>query len=442
MALVSQQALGKTTTEVAPSAAQGPWALETDGPAGIARVELRAGEEVIVGSGEQVDLQVADRTISARHLRVRVLDGGVQVEDLNSKNGLFIGAARVRSALVTGADTKLSVGRTVVTLLRVGDVSQQYETMIPGLVGSSAAMRRLAESIERYAPLSAPVLIQGESGTGKDLVARALHRLAGRRGPYVPLNCGSLVESLADSELFGHCRGAFTGAVAPRVGAFQQAHQGTLFLDEVGELAAAVQAKLLRVIEDGEVRPVGSTSATQVQVRLISATWRSLPEAAERGEFRSDLLHRLGMVVLRVPPLRQRKSDIPALCAALLKRISHDVGEKQLSRAALDELCEYNWPGNVRELRSVLYRAAVCAERDEIERSDVQTALPQGSERRVAQLTSLQARELLRQAGGNVSRAARAAQVARSTFRSWLARTDEAESETALELEAKVADRA
>jgi DNA-binding NtrC family response regulator len=407
------------TVEVADGGIRGPWVLELDGPAGISRVELDGYDNLILGSSDDVELRVPDRAISARHLRIRVLPGGVHLEDLGSRNGLFIGAAKVSSALLTRPDTRFVVGQTTIALRRAGEVNCRYQALVPGLVGTAPPMRRLVESILRTAPLSAPVLIEGESGTGKDLVARALHKLGKRSGAYVPLNCSSLLEGLADSELFGHCRGAFTGAVTQRIGAFQQANEGTLFLDEVAELSPIVQAKLLRVIEDGEVRPVGATTSSKVSTRLVCATWRSLSAATQQGQFRSDLLHRIGTIVLHVPPLRQRRSDIPALCTALLLRMKGDVGEKELTRAALDQLCAYDWPGNVRELRSVLYRAAVNSDGVEIDVTQINQGLPRPAVVR-SNLSAEQVRLLLEQTGGNVTQAARLAKVARSTFRAWL----------------------
>jgi DNA-binding NtrC family response regulator len=420
----SEGQAGLETIEVKTTLLAGPWVLELDGPAGIARLELEGRDELVLGSSEAADLRIADPTISARHLRIRVLPCGVQLEDLASTNGLFVGSAKVVNALLTRPDTRFVVGQTTVVLRRSGELVHAQRSLVPGLVGNSPAMRRLAESIVRIAPLSAPVLIEGESGTGKDVVARALHKLSKRAGGFVPLNCSSLQEGLADSELFGHCRGAFTGAVNQRVGAFQQANQGTLFLDEIAELAPMVQAKLLRVIEDGEVRPVGGTVSTQVSTRLVCATWRSLSDAAARGKFRNDLLHRIGTIVLRVPPLRQRRGDIPALCTALLERMKGDVGDKELTHGAIEYLCGYDWPGNVRELRSVLYRAAVDSDGVEIDLSQVCLAVPSFGPGQGNPLDSEQVRRLLDQAGGNVTKAARLAKVARSTFRSWLLKAE------------------
>jgi DNA-binding NtrC family response regulator len=260
----------------------------------------------------------------------------------------------------------------------------------------------------------------GESGTGKDVVARAMHELSRRSGPLVPLNVGAIPEALADAELFGHQRGAFTGAVAARAGAFEQAHRGTLFLDEIAELTPAMQVRLLRVVEDGSVRPVGGVQPVSVDVRVISATWAPLRQRVEDGRFRADLYHRLSYVVIELPPLRERKSDIPALARALLVRSCDELGEKRLSSAAVARLVAHDWPGNVRELKAVLYRASIAAEGEEIGPEHVELGLPSVAEARGPVLLPTRALELLHQFRGNVSAAARAARVPRSTFRAWL----------------------
>jgi DNA-binding NtrC family response regulator len=233
----------------------------------------------------------------------------------------------------------------------------------------------------------------------------------------VPLNVGAIAETLADGELFGHRRGAFTGAVASRPGAFEQATRGTLFLDEVAELPPSVQVKLLRVVEDGLVRPVGGDQAIAVDVRVVSATWAPLEEWVEQGRFRGDLLQRLSTTVIHLPPLRRRKSDIPMLCQALLGRYLPELGPRRLTSAALAKLVEYPWPGNVRELGAVLYRAAVLSTGSVIDAGHVQ--LPARKARPEA-LSPEDALELLRRHRGVTSAAARSAGVPRSTFRSWL----------------------
>jgi DNA-binding NtrC family response regulator len=291
---------------------------------------------------------------------------------------------------------------------------------LPGIVGSSEPMRRVAEEVRRHAATRAPILIQGESGTGKDLVARAVHALGRAAGPYVPLNVGAIAESLADSELFGHRRGAFTGAVGHRLGAFEQAHRGTLFLDEVAELSAGVQVRLLRVVEDGAVRPVGAESSTQVDARIVSASWASLAERVEQGKFRGDLYHRLSMVTLRLPALRERRTDIPQLARVLLRRLEPELGAKELRSEALAMLVAHDWPGNVRELGSVLYRAAALATGVEIMGQHLALSVRAVGPRRVRDVACFDAQALLASHAGNVSAAARAARMPRTTFRALL----------------------
>jgi DNA-binding NtrC family response regulator len=315
------------------------------------------------------------------------------------------------------------IGRTSVTLrsLEAGDGSAPAPE-IPGLIGRSPAMRRVAEEVQRHARSRATVLLQGESGTGKDVVARALHTLSRRSGEYVPINVGAFPDSLADSELFGHRRGAYTGAVSNRAGAFELAHRGTLFLDEVAELSTAAQVKLLRVVEEGAVRPIGASQPVRVDVRVISASWAALPARVAEGRFRVDLFHRLATVTIELPPLRRRKSDIPLLARVLLGRLSDDVGEKRLSGPALSRLLAHDWPGNVRELSAVLYRAAMRSPGVDIQEQHVELPEVVTHAATLAREAPERAFEILDAQAGNVSAAARAAGVPRSTFRSWLAR--------------------
>jgi DNA-binding NtrC family response regulator len=311
------------------------------------------------------------------------------------------------------------VGRSAVSVRTIERDEQDCPSdPLPGVVGSSAPMLRVARLVRRHAKSRVPILLQGESGTGKDMVARAIHELGRQAGPYVPLNMAALPESLADAELFGHRRGAFTGAVSSRIGAFEQAHEGTLFLDEIAELPLSIQVKLLRVVEDGMVRAVGASQALRVAVRVVSASWAELAERVNEGRFRADLYHRLATVVVELPPLRERRSDIAQLSHSLLRRMQGDVGERTLSSAALSRLVAQSWPGNVRELGAVLYRAAASAEYEIAARhvDEASRASP------FARRPSEDAHALLSLSDGNVSRAARAAGVPRSTFRAWLAK--------------------
>lgn len=400
---------------------RGPWRVDLGTEDEPCSATLRTGEELTVGSGRAAVLRVHDPAVSSLHCRLRALESGVLVEDLGSKNGLYVGGARVGSAVLTESGAAFVVGRSAVSV-RALELDEQDEPThaLPGVIGSSAPMMRVARLVRRHAKSRVPMLLQGESGTGKDMVARAIHELGRRDGPYVPLNMAALPESLADAELFGHRRGAFTGAVSSRVGAFEQAHEGTLFLDEIAELPLSIQVKLLRVVEDGMVRAVGASQALRVSVRLVSASWAALDERVLEGRFRADLYHRLSTVVVELPPLRERRSDIAQLSQSLLRKMRPDLGERVLSSAALARLVDQSWPGNVRELGSVLYRAAASAEHEIAARHIDEASRLTPNARRPAR----DARILLEQCAGNVSRAARAAGVARSTFRSWLSRAE------------------
>jgi two-component system, NtrC family, response regulator HydG len=226
-----------------------------------------------------------------------------------------------------------------------------------GVIGDSRQMREIIERLKRIAPTNATLLIQGETGTGKELVAQAVHQNSPRKNkPFVALNCAALSENILESELFGHVKGAFTDASADRVGKFEYAHGGTLFLDEVGDMPLATQIKLLRVLENGEITRVGSNSPIKVNVRILSATNRNLEEVVESGVFRSDLYHRLKVVTIRLPSLRERSQDIPMLIDYFLKQFTalHGKRIKGMSAAARHRLLTFEWPGNVRQLRNVV----------------------------------------------------------------------------------------
>jgi DNA-binding NtrC family response regulator len=409
------------TQELALEPVRGPWLVEIGTSEGAATHTLEPSGRMVLGSGRDADLRVSDCAVSGRHCALVAGELGLCVEDLGSRNGVHVGLARVGSALLLPAGGSFVIGRTTVSVRPVGTEEViDSESAIPGLVGSSAPMQRVARDLRRYARLRVPLLLVGESGTGKDLAARAVHQLSERSGPFLPLNVGAIPESLADAELFGHRRGAFTGAVASRAGAFEQAHKGTLFLDEIADLPASIQVKLLRVVEDGCVRPLGASSQMEVDVRIVAATWADLRGRVEEGRFREDLLHRLTTVVIELPPLRHRKSDLPALATALLGRLADEVGRKELTSAALARLVVHGWPGNVRELGSVLYRAAVTSPGREIRPEHLELQAPRSPHKPAVALSAEEARALLRRHGGNVSAAARAARVARSTFRAWI----------------------
>jgi two-component system response regulator HydG len=254
--------------------------------------------------------------------------------------------------------------------LLAADFTQRHG--LSALVGRSGAMRELVGKIVRVAPSDVTVLVQGESGTGKELVARALHTASRRTGkPFVPVNCAAISETLLESELFGHARGSFTGAVRARRGLFEEADGGTLFIDEVSETGQAFQAKLLRVLQEGEVRRVGESMPIKVDVRVVAATNQDLEVAVAERRFRQDLFYRLAVVTLRVPPLRERKDDIPLLAEHFLARYTERSGEvKRLSTGAVERLTNYEFPGNVRELENSVEQAAALAEGADLTAAD------------------------------------------------------------------------
>jgi DNA-binding NtrC family response regulator len=235
------------------------------------------------------------------------------------------------------------------------------------ILGVSPAIQQIRELIERVAPLDVRVLITGPSGSGKELVARSIHLRSGRsKGPFVDVNCAAIPPDLIESELFGHEKGAFTHAIKQHIGRFEEANGGTLFLDEIGDMALPAQAKVLRVIEEGKIRRVGGEKDISVNVRLIAATNKNLPQEIGQGRFREDLYHRLSVVVIEVPPLRDRREDIPLLAEAFLREITEEYGmpSKSFAKAALQELTRYDWPGNVRELRNAVERLAIFCDKE------------------------------------------------------------------------------
>jgi DNA-binding NtrC family response regulator len=245
------------------------------------------------------------------------------------------------------------------------------------LLGTSKAMQQVRAMIDKVADTDATVLVRGESGTGKELVARELHDRSSARsnGPFVAVNCAALPTELIESELFGHEKGAFTGAAARRKGKFEQANGGTLFLDEIGDMSANVQAKLLRALEDRRVERLGGDESIPVDVRIISATHRALEEEIDRGNFRADLFYRLRVVTIEIPPLRERREDLPVLAAAFARQAEerHGLPERTVGREALRKLMEHDWPGNVRELKNVIERAAIMSEGDELDAIEIDT---------------------------------------------------------------------
>jgi DNA-binding NtrC family response regulator len=319
-----------------------------------------------------------------RRMRERGMEQPVVIMSGDATLQMAVGA--VREGALDFIDKPLRPDRVRLTIdnaLRYARLAAEHETLTQAaeieseLLGDSPPMEALRVLVAKAAPSEGRVLVTGENGTGKELVARAIHRGSARRDrPFVKLNCAAVPADLIESELFGHEKGAFTGAVAAKAGKFEQAHKGTLLLDEVGDMPAMMQAKLLRVLQEGELERVGSTQSRAVDVRVVAATNQDLPAMIEAGEFREDLYYRLAVVTLQVPPLRQRLSDVPALAEGFLRQAIARNNRRPMrwEPGALRRLCEHDYPGNVRELRNVVERLVILGEDDAIREADVDTA--------------------------------------------------------------------
>ena len=309
---------------------------------------------ISIGRGEDNDWVIADSHASRRHVSLLPQNDGVRIRDHASRNGTFVNGVRISEGLLP-VGARLIVGQTEF-LLRLPTLGSSDRE----LIGDSPAMARLRQQVQTFAPTELPILILGESGTGKELVARALHAQSGRRGPLVVVNCGALPRELIESELFGHERGAFTGAEKRHLGCFGEADGGTLFLDEIGELPPELQPRLLRALENRCIRPVGATREIPVNVRIVAATHRDLEQAVRAGRFRADLFYRLCGFEILIPALRERVTDIPLLVQHFLQQaaMQGQLPARSLRPGDGDALTRYPWPGNVRELRAAVLRAA------------------------------------------------------------------------------------
>ena len=320
------------------------------------------------GRGAGQDVRLSDSLVSEVHFELRVSEHGLALRDLGSRNGTWVGRARLLGPveLREGASFFVGESRIRVTAIEQGEVSVSKKDSLCGMYGRSVEMRRLFALLRKLAPTTLEVLVEGETGVGKEGAARALHELSGRRGRFLALNCGAVPRELAEGVLFGHKKGAFTGA-SESAGVFESADGGTLFLDEIGELPLDLQPKLLRVIDQQEVARIGEHTVRKVDVRLVSATHRNLGRMVSEGAFREDLFYRLATMRIEVPPLRERREDIPGLASLFLQAHVEETGGKMtLSDDAVEELRRSEWPGNIRQLKAVIRRVAYLVEGDEI----------------------------------------------------------------------------
>ncbi len=318
-----------------------------------------AGDVIRIGKAPENDLCLADETVSRVHFEIVRDAKGYLVRDMKSTNGTFLDSAEVKEAYLR-AGSVIKAGEVELKFTpfeeRIEILPSEKEAL-GEMVGKSPAMREIFGLVEKIAPTDATVLIEGETGTGKDMIARTLHLLSPRADkPFIVVDCGAVAGTLIESELFGHDKGAFTGAHAARQGAFELANGGTVFLDELGELSLDLQPKLLRVLEQRELRRVGGTKTIKVDLRVIAATRKDLRSEVEKGKFREDLFFRLNVVPITAPALRERREDIPLLIDTMLHKLAPE-GSAVLGDATRQALMAHDWPGNVRELRNVIERA-------------------------------------------------------------------------------------
>lgn len=405
-----------------------------------------SGVELGVGTDAANGLVLTDPTVSRHHCAVSATEDGFLLRDLGSTNGTTIDGVRVVKAYVAPGSV-IGLGKTSLRFeaSEDGEIREPLSdsTEFGDALASSPAMRRIFALLPRIAAADSTLLLEGETGTGKGLLAEAVHNASPRStGPFVVVDCGAIPPTLIESELFGHEKGAFTGAHATRAGAFEAASGGTLFLDELGELPLDMQPKLLRALEDRQVKPVGGNRLISVDVRVIAATNRDLREEVNRSRFRSDLYYRLNTIRLRIPALRERRDDIPLLVAHFYRQFSAD--ESDPPADLVMEMCRHDWPGNVRELRSAVERAlligdlatfhelgqythdgAASGEQAAVTHEPFDPALSfrAAKERAMGRWTRWYVDELVRRHDGNLSKASRAARMDRNHLRELMRRS-------------------
>jgi len=412
------------------------------------RIEL--GRPVLIGRSAQADVRLEDARVSREHARLHVGES-IEIEDLGSANGTWLRGVSISPSARTHVSPGdgISIGNALVLLKPAGDElngalglstppGTPAPSHAPDIIIDDPQMRHLHELAARVAASRINVLVLGETGTGKELLAETIHRCSGRaRETFLCLNCAAITESLLEGELFGHERGAFTGAHQAKAGLLESASGGTLFLDEVGEMSAATQAKLLRVLETRQVIRVGSNKARPIDVRLVSATNRELAAEVDLGRFRRDLYFRLNTLTLRIPPLRERKSEIAPLARRFITLLSQagSLPEPLITAAAIEQLERYSWPGNVRELRNVIERALVFSGSQlDVEHLTFEVAQPASPcqpasaapplqapsgtpiQRELAELERSRILEALERLGGNQTRAAAELGISRRTL--------------------------
>jgi DNA-binding NtrC family response regulator len=426
------------STEVVAAARSAPlarYALDVrEGPNAGTRVALdsEAPEAILIGESPACHVRLGDRQISRRHARIEFEGRRIRLTDLGSTNGTFVDGVAIVDAYLRGGElVRMGASAFVVERLDRGDETATLgtATRFGDLLGASPAMRRLYPLCDRIAAADVDVLIEGETGTGKEVLAEALHEHSPRRaGPFIVFDCASVSHKLVESELFGHERGAFTGAIATRKGAAELANGGTLFIDEIGELPLASQVKLLRVLQKREVRRVGGDQTISLDMRVLSATRRNLDEEVQAGRFRDDLFHRLVVARIELPPLRRRAGDVALLAKAFWRSMGGNLAD--LPDEQIVRWTSATWPGNVRELRNAVVRCLALGADEEIAGPeadaggpetfegilDLGLPFPRARQMAISEFERRYVERALTEHGGNITRAAAASGIGRRYF--------------------------
>jgi DNA-binding NtrC family response regulator len=399
-------------------------------------IDGQAPSRVLVGQSPACTLRLHDPLVSRRHAAFEVTSRGLQVNDLGSTNGTSVNGIHFTQVLLRGGET-LQLGNTSLVVARSDDakpVGLSDAMRFGRMVGGSAQMRRLYPLCEKLAAAEIPVVIEGETGTGKEVLAEALYEASPRAGaPFVVFDCTAVSPTLLESTLFGHERGAFTGAIGRHQGVFEQADGGTLFIDEIGDLELSLQPKLLRAIERGQIQRIGGAQPLSVDVRIIAATRRDLDGEVQAGRFRDDLFFRLAVGRVELPPLRERVGDIPLLTRHFWRTLGG--GDRPLPSGMLERFESYRWPGNLRELHNTVARCLALGDVTDVDPTGVtsgasavdegdplarilalQLPLSVARDRLVAEFERRYVQQVLERSGGNVSRAAQASGIARRYF--------------------------
>lgn len=342
-----------------------------DGPSPKVKYDLDKKKITKIGKKADNDIVLNDKTVSRYHIEIEAAEDSYIMRDMNSTNGTYINGTRIKEGFLSPGDV-LMFGNTKMEFQAFNEKVQMEPSknnFFGEMVGQSKKMRQIFGILERISPTMATVIIEGETGTGKELVARAIHDNSPRKNsPFVVFDCSAVAPNLIESELFGHMKGSFTGAVKDRKGAFEQANTGTIFLDEIGELPIDLQPKLLRALEQREIKRVGSTQSVNLDIRVVCATNRDLKKEVEENRFREDLYYRLSVVKIQLPPLRERAEDIPLIIERILSQARYNKkpdGSYYATKVeddAIKTLQRYQWPGNVRELNNILERAVSFSE--------------------------------------------------------------------------------